>query len=87
MILQQFFVSRFFNEGIKEIDFSRGAEPYKLRFANKLSSNFELTIHKNINGYVFSKLYHLTKGGIMKNQKLHTMVATFKNKITSRLKH
>lgn len=84
-ILNKFLLENYFQRGYKEVDFSRGTEPYKYRFANKTTNNLGINVHKNTITYMFSKVYNKTKENIMKNEKLHKFVSRYKNKVVHRL--
>lgn len=77
IIMQKYLIEKLFEEGSHIVDFSRGAEVYKLRFSNKSSSNFGITINKNIADYLLTRFYHSVRERIMKKNKLHS----FLNKI------
>jgi CelD/BcsL family acetyltransferase involved in cellulose biosynthesis len=86
IILQKLFIKRFFDEGFSEVDFSRGAEPYKLRFANRRRSNFTVTIYRNFRGFLIGRAYNFTKEKVIKNEKLHNLISKYKNRIATKVR-
>lgn len=86
MILSSRVMEHYFNNDYDKVDFSRGAHPYKYRFSNETSINKAITIDKRILGYFLNKMYNNVKGYIMRRERLHHVINTWKNKIMYRKK-
>jgi len=85
-ILIKLYVEYFQEKEFREVDFTRGVEPYKYRFSNKHLYNYSITIHKNLFNYTTNRSYNTVKERIMKNHKLHNKISKYRNKVNYKLK-
>jgi len=82
-ILYKLFINKYYQERFNEVDFSRGSEVYKNRFANKSMNNYGIAIYKNAINSITNKFYNRSREKIMNNHKFHSFVHKYKNKVLS----
>lgn len=80
MIATKLLIDRAIDEGLRRIDFTRGAEPYKVKMATSSRKNKGIVVTNNVAGHLLQKGYHLVKERIMANPKLHARINTLKTK-------
>ncbi|NOZ81370.1 MAG: GNAT family N-acetyltransferase [DPANN group archaeon] len=80
MIATKYLLEQAQQEGFRRIDFSRGAEPYKLKLANIQKKNLGILVTKNHITHLFNRGYHRTKEKVMADPKLHQRMHDLKNR-------
>jgi CelD/BcsL family acetyltransferase involved in cellulose biosynthesis len=80
-VIIKLYVERLVKKGLKEVDFTRGTEPYKTRFSNTRRCNYSISLRKNAMSHVASKSYNGIKERVMRNHRLHRLVNRFKSRL------
>lgn len=81
MILGWFDTKEHLSKNFKEIDFGRGDEAYKYRFANKTRKNYKLRVHRTYPLFLLDEVINRLMIEIMKYPRLRYSLRGFRDRI------
>ena len=80
-VLYRLFIEYYKKSGLSVVDFTRGAEEYKLRFSNLNRKNHGFLIAKTRFLYILLKMIFKTKGFVIERRKLHVLSIKFRQEL------
>ncbi len=81
LLLHKFLSEECASQGLREIDFSRGAEGYKKRFSNNIRHNFSISIHQNMFLYILDNISNMAEQKIKQNEKVKNFFMKYEKKL------
>lgn len=77
MVLRRTYIQHYLSQGVS-VDFSRGAENYKTRFANSTRTNMGIETYNSSGALLLGKTKHMLREYVMRHPRLHEKLLRYR---------